>query len=97
MYQKEPTYRSEAWRRAVASLRCACCWADGPSQAAHPNHIGKGMGMKSPDCWCVPLCVECHREFDQGTRWPKEDKRDLMDRWIIQTVLELASRGLIKA
>jgi hypothetical protein len=55
------------------------------------------MGLKAPDCWCVPLCPECHREFDQGTRWAKQEKRDMMDAWILQTVLELASRGLIAA
>jgi hypothetical protein len=97
MFAKIPPHRSEAWRRAVASLPCACCWKDGPSQAAHPNHRGKGMGLKAPDCWCVPLCPECHREFDQGTRWAKQEKRDMMDAWILQTVLELASRGLIAA
>lgn len=97
MFPKAQTHRSEAWRRAVASLPCACCWKEGPSQAAHPNHRGKGMGMKAPDCWTVPLCPECHREFDQGTRWAKAEKRELMDEWIIQTVLRLASKGLVKA
>lgn len=55
------------------------------------------MAMKAPDCWTVPLCPECHREFDQGTRWAKQEKREMMDEWIIATVLELASKGLIKA
>ena len=54
------------------------------------------MGMKAPDCWTIPLCVECHREFDQGTRWTKQEKRELMDEWIVQTVLALASGGKIK-
>ena len=52
--------------------------------------------MKAPDCWTVPLCVECHREFDQGTRWSKHEKRELMDEWILLTVLDLASSGQLK-
>lgn len=55
------------------------------------------MGMKAPDCWTVPLCPDCHREFDQGNRWAKAEKREMMDEWIIATILELASKGLVKA
>lgn len=94
---KPVTYRSEAWRRAVASLPCVHCGREGQTQAAHPNHIGKGMGIKASDSWCCPLCVDCHAEFDQGRRWTKEEKRTLMERWIIETINELAVRGLIGA
>ncbi len=96
MFPKSPQYSSEAWRRAVASLPCAHCMRIGYTQAAHPNHRGKGMGMKAPDCWTVPLCVDCHREFDQGTQWGKVQKREMMDAWIINTILQLASQGLVK-
>lgn len=95
---KAKAFRSEAWRRAVASLPCVCCGREGQTQAAHPNHIGKGMGIKASDAWCVPLCADrCHPEFDQGARWTKEEKRALMDGWIIETINELAVRGLVKA
>lgn len=96
-FPKAPQYRSEAWRRAVASLPCICCKREGMTQAAHANHRGKGAGMKAPDCWTVPLCVECHREFDQGTRWTKYEKHEIMDEWILLTVLDLAAEGHIKA
>ena len=92
---KPVTYRSEAWRRAVASLPCIHCGREGQTQAAHPNHVGKGMGMKSSDAWCCPLCVTCHAEFDQGRRWSKDEKHALMDRWILETINELAVRGLV--
>lgn len=95
--EKVRTYRSEAWRRAVASLPCIVCGREGATQAAHPNHIGKGMATKASDAWCVPLCVEHHSEFDQGRRWTKQEKRDLMAGWIVQTINELAVRGLVKA
>ena len=96
-YLKTPTHRSEAWRRAVASLPCVCCKREGQTQAAHPNHRGKGMSIKAPDCWVVPLCVECHREFDQGSRWTKTEKRELMDEWLILTINDLATSGLVRA
>jgi hypothetical protein len=70
---------------------------EGNTQAAHPNHRGKGMGMKAPDCWCVPLCVTCHAEFDQGKTLNKAERRELMDEWIIWTILMLTSKGLVKA
>jgi hypothetical protein len=95
-YLKRQQHRSESWRRAVASLPCAMCGKDGPSQAAHPNHIGKGMALKSHDCWVVPMCPDCHREFDQGGEYTKEQRRDLMDRLIIGTIYELAIAGLVK-
>ena len=94
MLKRKP-FRSEAWRRAVASLPCANCMRTDSVQAAHPNHRGKGMGIKAPDCWCVPLCVDCHREFDQGMKWDKATKRELMDIWIILTILALAQEGLV--
>lgn len=97
MYAKQPTHRSEAWRRAVASLPCICCKREGMTQAAHPNHRGKGMGLKAHDCWTVPLCADCHREFDQGSKWSKQEKRDLMDGWIILTLADLAIAGAVRA
>lgn len=45
---KAAPVRSEAYRRAVASLPCAICGVYGYSQAAHAN-TGKGMGMKAAD------------------------------------------------
>jgi hypothetical protein len=96
-YLKRPQHRSASWRRAVASLPCAMCGREGPSQAAHPNHIGKGMAMKSHDCWTTPMCHTCHSDFDQGTTYTREEKRELMDRMIIETIYELAVAGLVKA
>jgi hypothetical protein len=94
MYLKQPTYRSEAWRRAVASLPCVCCMREG-SQAAHRNE-GKGMGLKTSDAWTVPLCPSCHSEFDQGRRWDKQTKREMFDAWLILTIDALAREGLVK-
>lgn len=93
---KSGRYVSEQWRRNVASLPCVHCGIEGQTQAAHANHRGKGMSMKAPDCWTFPLCAPCHREFDQGTGYSKEMRRELADDWIIKTIKELAVRGLIR-
>lgn len=94
-YLKTPTFRSEAWRRAVASLPCAWCMKDGPSQAAHRNE-GKGMGLKTSDAWTVPLCPQCHAEFDQGRTFGKQEKREAFDALLIATIDHLAQKGLVK-
>lgn len=68
---KEPApLRSEAYRRAVASLPCAWCGVQGYSQHAHEN-AGKGKGVKVDDRRAMPLCCArpgiegCHAAFDQ--------------------------------
>jgi hypothetical protein len=94
---KDGVFRSEAWRRAVASLPCARCLKDGPSQCAHANHIGKGMGLKAPDCWTFPLCPACHADFDQGATLTKAQKREMAEMWILLTISALAMKGLVKA
>lgn len=96
MYPKQATYRSEAWRRAVASLPCVVCMREGESQAAHVNHIGKGMSMKAPDCWTWPACPACHAEFDQGKSYTKAQRRELAERWTLLTIHALAQAGKIK-
>ena len=96
MFAKQNTYRSEAWRRAVSALPCVVCMREGESQAAHVNHIGKGMGMKAPDCWTFPACPACHTEFDQGKSYTKEQRRELAERWTLLTLHELAKQGKLK-
>ena len=94
-YPKPQTFRSEQWRRAVAALPCARCMKDGPSQAAHVN-MGKGMGLKTHDCWTIPLCPACHADMDQGQELDRATKREMMMRWALLTVADLANAGTIK-
>lgn len=54
---KLQTWRSEAYRRLVASLPCAHCGLAGYSNACHADQ-GKGMGIKSDDRTCWPGCVD---------------------------------------
>ena len=64
------TYRSKAFRDLCRDRSCACCGAqDGTIVPAHRNGGGlKGMGLKSPDSWVLPLCFGCHKDYDEG-RW----------------------------
>ena len=67
---KDAPVRSEAYRRAVASLPCAYCGIEGYSQHAHEND-GKGARLKVDDRRAMPLCCSrpgiegCHVAFDQ--------------------------------
>jgi hypothetical protein len=94
-YLKSPTYRSDKWLRAVASLPCVRCWREGATQAAHRNE-GKGLAIKTDDCLTAALCVDCHSMIDQGKGLAREERRQMMDKAILQTVVELARKGLVK-
>lgn len=94
--QKSGRHESAAWRRAVASLDCVRCGRAGETQCAHRNQ-GKGMGLKTDDALTAALCTSCHREIDQGGTMTREERRAAIDEAILQTVRELAVRGLLKA
>ena len=53
---KESPVRSDEYLRLVAAMPCAMCGIEGYSQAAHADE-GKGMGIKSDDRTCFPLCA----------------------------------------
>jgi len=88
-------WRSEKFRKLVASLDCSACPAPGPSQAAHRNE-GKGMGIKVSDALCAALCPTCHAELDQGKTMTKQERRDFWNRAYINTVKKLIESGRIK-
>ncbi|HAG1965786.1 TPA: hypothetical protein G8R56_004042 [Salmonella enterica] len=87
-------YRSKKWLAAVGQIeRCVLCGAWG-TQVAHRNEL-KGMGIKTDDCATAALCPECHHEIDNGSHLEREERRRLMNKAIVLTVIELARRGLI--
>lgn len=82
---KENVIHHEGYRRLVAALPCKRCGIHGYSQAAHPN-ANKGMGIKTDDRLCFPLCTVhpdkdgnlvqgCHEKFDQGGKESKYARR----------------------
>lgn len=96
---KEEPVRSEAYRRAVASLPCVICGIYGFSQAAHAN-TGKGMGMKACDLTLFPACCArpgeegCHVRLDQGALFPKAVRRELEPVWAADTQRKVRAMGL---
>ena len=72
--------RSKTYRQRVAELPCFHCGIEGRSQAAHSDEL-KGMGMKSSDDTCYPLCGPapghpgCHYLIGTAGLFNKEDRR----------------------
>ena len=101
---KAAPVRSEAYRRAVASLPCINCGVPGHSQCAHSNS-GKGAGIKASDLDSFPLCTVhpgadgrlvqgCHEKFDQGALFTKAVRRELEPVWAADTQRRILAMGL---
>ena len=101
---KTAPVRSEAYRRAVASLPCINCGVPGYSQCAHSNS-GKGAGIKASDLDSFPLCTVhasadgrlvqgCHENFDRGALFTKAVRRELEPVWAADTRRKLLALGL---
>ncbi|EJN7738910.1 hypothetical protein NRW76_004604, partial [Salmonella enterica subsp. enterica serovar Lubbock] len=56
---------------------------------------GKGMGMKTDDCATAAICQECHHEIDNGSHLDREERRCLMNRAIVLTVIKLVRMGKV--
>lgn len=102
--EKSAPVRSEALRRAVASLPCINCGIPGYSQCAHSNS-GKGAGIKASDLDSFPLCTVhpgadgglmqgCHEKFDQGALFTKAVRRELEPTWAADTQRRIHAMGL---
>lgn len=90
---KPQTFRSEAWLRAVRSIPCVHCGAV-QVQAAHRNE-DKSMSSKTDDALAASLCPSEHARIDQGRDLSRDERRALMDRYIVLTLRELVRRGLV--
>ena len=97
---KSAPVRSEAYRRAVASLPCVICGMPGYSQAAHGSE-GKGMGIKACDLLTLfPACCDrpgvrgCHSQLDQGALFTKAVRRELEPVWAADTQRRIKEMGL---
>ena len=97
---KQAPVRSEAYRRAVASMPCASCGIEGFSQHAHEND-GKGKAQKLDDRRAMPLCCTrldsegCHVRFDQYRLLPggRQAHIDAGRRWARETRQKIAETG----
>ena len=95
---KSAPVRSDAYRRAVASLPCVICGIAGQSQAAHGSGAGtavcKGMGLKSCDLTCFAACVTCHHQLDQHALLTKAARHALEPVWAADTQRKIHAMGL---
>ena len=97
--EKSAPVRSEAYRRAVASLPCCICGVPGYSQAAHGS-AGKGMGIKACDLTLFPACCDrpgvrgCHGQLDQGALFKKAVRHELEPVWAADTQRKIQAMGL---
>ena len=97
---KAQPVRHEGYRRLVAAMPCARCGKPGPSQAAHSDSAGKGMGIKSDDRTCYPLCADgpgwrgCHYLIGTGGMLSREQRRELEARYGAQTRAAIRAAGL---
>lgn len=87
-------YRSKKWLAAVGQIQqCVLCGAWG-TQVAHRNE-GKGTGLKVDDCATAALCIGCHDSIDNGNKLTRDERRQLMDRAIVLTVILVTRLGLV--
>ena len=97
--EKSAPVRSEAYRRAVASLPCVICRVPGYTQAAHGSE-GKGMALKACDLTLFPACCDrpgvqgCHAKLDQGALFTKAVRRELEPVWAADTRRRIHAMGL---
>lgn len=94
LLQRQTPYRNPKWLAAVRSIECCVlCGAYGV-QAAHRNE-GKGMGQKQSDAAVAACCQSCHHEIDNGKNLSREERRAMMDRAIVLTLIELVNLGKV--
>ena len=95
---KDAPVRSEAYRRAVASLPCINCKVPGYSQAAHLPPEAKGM--KQSDLLTFPLCCTlvgipgCHQDYDQYRLFPREAAMTVGRAWAADTQRRIQAMGM---
>ena len=96
--KKDAPARSEAYRRAVATLPCIACGIQGYSQAAHLPPEAKGM--KQSDLLTFPLCCTrvgiagCHQDYDQYRLFPRAAAMAVGRAWAADTQRRILAMGL---
>jgi len=66
--------------------------------ACHGNWAehGKGVGLKSHDCFIAFGCQECHSAIDGRNKLEKDDRRYYWQRGFERTILYLFENGKLK-
>lgn len=89
LFPKPRRFKSESYRRWVASLPCISCGISDYSQCAHAN--GGGGATKTSDLETFPLCctrpghMGCHMLFDLAIDMTKHQRRELTQQYVERT------------
>lgn len=96
-------WRSPRLLERVRELPCTFPFPHHPCDpatvcACHSNQLrdGKGRGIKAHDYRIAAGCFTAHYEYDQGTRYSKEEKHELFEAAHRKTVGLLFERGIVK-
>jgi len=66
-FPKQKIYKSKAYLAHVRSFPCCACGRSDTECHHIRFSFNSGVGMKPSDCWSIPLCPACHREYhDHG-------------------------------
>jgi len=93
---KQRYIRSKPLLRLVAGLNCQICGSGHFVQAAHSNWAkwgGKGKSIKASDEFTAALCMSCHYDIDQGSKWSKEERQLAWKLAHYKTVQNLTNSG----
>lgn len=91
---KHQYVRSKKLLRLVASLDCQFCGSPHFVQAAHTNWGGgKGRGIKADDNLVAALCMNCHHDIDQGSKWSRRERQQAWTIAHMKTVAALVESG----
>ena len=80
----------------MAALPCQHCGLDNHTQAAHSNWVefgGKAKSIKASDEYTAALCLKCHYDIDQGSKWSKDERKLAWKVAHYKTVQTLVHRG----
>lgn len=91
---KTPRFDSKAWLSAVHAIECCVRCGKFGIQVAHRDE-GKGMGIKTGDHLTAAICDDCHYELGNGTKYPREERRNEMNLAILKTFDLLVTMGLV--
>lgn len=91
--RRTPVIRDRDWLSVVHSIPCVHC-GNPEVQAAHRDY-GKGGSQKTDDCATAALCAVEHHELTDGTKYSRDEKRALMDRYIVDTLIALVRAGKV--
>jgi len=55
------------------------------------------MSQKTDDCLTAAICKGCHHELDNGKKYTRDERREILRKAVLDTIAQLARMGLIDA